>query len=170
MIKEFKFKKSRIFTAIILFLLLTAIITISFLIFPEGLAKHCYTKTEYIQLIGLFPFVFSSTMTYSLVKVYFRTKAIVITDEYLIDYSKYESIGKIKWRDITKIQRLKKKSIEVFLKRDLYKTKKRNLLKRFLTFMNNWNHKKSIIISSALTDGSIEDLFKEITSAYRTYK
>ena len=153
--------------AIVIFLVLTLIITTSFLIYPEGLAKHCFTKAEYIQLIGVLPFIFSSIMTYSLIKVSFRTKAIVLTEEYLIDYSKYESLGKIKWKDISKIKKFKKNNIELILNKNEFKTKKRNLLKRFLNFMGNWNYKKSVIISSALLDCSIDELFKTISLTHK---
>lgn len=36
--------------------------------------------------------------------------------------------------------------------------------------MGNWNYKKSIIISSALTDSNIDELFENITSAFLLYK
>ena len=47
---------------------------------------------------------------------------MIITEEYFIDNSKYEAIGKIKWNEVSKIQRVKKTSIQIF-----FKKKKKNL-------------------------------------------
>jgi len=167
--KEIKFKKNRILLGILFFSLML-FASICFLINPELFLRNVFMKVRHVQLIGVIGIIFFSSLLFSFFKIIRRKYAIQITDDFLIDNSKYESFGKIKWSDITKIQRLKKTSIEIFIKRDLYKTKKINLLKKFLRFMSNWNYKKSIIISSALTDSSIEVLFEEITNAYRTNK
>lgn len=167
--KEIKFKKNRILLGILFFSLML-FASICFLINPELFLRNVFMKVRHVQLIGVIGIIFFSSLLFSFFKIIRRKYAIQITDDFLIDNYKYESFGKIKWSDITKIQRLKKRSIEIFIKRDLYKTKKINLLKKFLRFMSNWNYKKSIIISSALTDSSIEVLFEEITNAYRTNK
>lgn len=169
MYKEIKFKKNRILLGM-LFLTLMLFASISFLINPEIFLRNIFMKVRHVQLLGIIGIVYFSALLFSFFIIIRRKYAIQITDNFLIDNSKYESLGKIKWADITKIQRLKKRSIEVFIKRDIYKTKKRNLLKRFLEIMSNWNYKKSIIISSALTDRSIEDLFEDITRTYRANK
>jgi hypothetical protein len=167
--KEIKFKKNRILLGI-LFLSLMLFASICFLVNPELFLRNKFMKVEHILIIGIIGFVCFSALLFSFFKIIQRKYAIKITDDFLIDNSKYESFGKIKWNDITEIQRLKKRSIEIFVKRDFYKTKKRNLLKKFLGFMSNWNYEKSIIISSALTDESIENLFEEITNTYRMNK
>ena len=169
MSKEIKFKKNRILLGILFFSLML-FASICFLVNPELFLRNKFMKVEHILIIGIIGFVYFSTLLFSFFKIFQREYAIQITDDFLIDNSKYESLGKIKWKDIIKIQRLKKRSIEVFVKRELYKTKKINLLKKFLAIMNNRNYKKSIIISSALTETSIENLFEEITNNYRTNK
>tara|TARA_B110000261_G_scaffold150277_1_gene177635 strand:- start:57 stop:566 length:510 start_codon:yes stop_codon:yes gene_type:complete len=163
--KDIKFKNNRILLGMLFFTLML-IASIYFLINPEIFLRNVFMKVEHVQLIGIIGIVYFSALLFSFFKIIQRKYAIQITDDFLIDNSKYESLGKIKWTDITKIQRLKKSSIEVFKKKDIYKTKKRNLLKRFLTIMSNWNYKKSIIISSALTDRNIENLFEDIRSTY----
>lgn len=167
--KAIKFKKNRVLLGILFFSLMF-FASISFLVNPEIFLRNVFMKVKHIQLLGIIGIIYFSALLFSFFNIIRRKYAIEITDEYLIDNSKYESLGQIKWSDITQIQRLKKRSIEVFVAKDLYKTKKRNLLKRFLEIMNNWNHKKSIIISSALTDRNVEDIFKQITIAHRANK
>ena len=167
--KKIKFKKNRILLGILFFSLML-FTSICFLVNPELFLRNVFMKVKHVQLIGIIGIIYFSSLLFSFFKILRRKYAIQITDDFLIDNSKYDSFGKIKWSDITKIQKLKKRSIEVFIKRDLYKTKKRNLFKRFLCFMSNWNYNKSIIISSALTDDSIENIFEEITNTYRINK
>ncbi|WCO03577.1 STM3941 family protein [Psychroserpens ponticola] len=167
--KEIKFKKNRILLGILFFSLML-FASIWFLANPELFLRNVFMKEKHIQTIGIIGVIYFSALLFSFFKILRKKYAIQITDDFLIDNSKYESLGKVKWRDITKIQRLKKRSIEVFVKRDIHKTRKRNLLSKFLAIMNNRNYKESIIISSALTDISIEDLFEGITSTYKTNK
>jgi len=129
--------------------------------------RNVFSKVERIQIFGIIGIIYFSTLLYSLIKVSKRKYAIRITDEFLVDHSKYESLGEIRWKDIIKIQRLKKNNIEIFLNVTVFKTKKSNLLKRFLRFMSNWNHKKSILISSAGLDCTTEELFRAISIAYK---
>ena len=93
-----------------------------------------------------------------------------VNKAFIIDNSRYESLGKIEWQNISKIERIKKKSIEIFVNESVFKNRKLNLIKKFLMFMGNWNYKKSIIISSALLDCSIEELYENITKSYKSYK
>ena len=88
----------------------------------------------------------------------------------MIDNSRYESFGKIEWKKISKIQRIEKYSIELFLNKSVFEDRKINLLKKFLLFMGNWNYKKSIIISSVALDCSVEELYEEINLAHKKDK
>jgi hypothetical protein len=127
-------------------------------------------KTGYIQILGIIGVLYFSPLFYSFLKLFSRKNAIKITDEYLIDYSKYESFGKIEWKNISKIQRLKKESIELFINKSFFQNRKMNLLEKFLVLMHNWSYKRSIIISSALIDCNIEELYEDITIAYEKHK
>lgn len=166
---EIKFRKGRIFLGIIIFVILFAL-SISFLLNAENYLEHFFSNVAPLQTIGGILFIYSSTVLYSLVKIFSRKDAIRITEEYLVDNSKYESLGKIKWRDISKIQRIQKRNIEVFLNPTAYKAEKSNRLKRFLRFMHHWNYSKSMLISSALLDCSREELFEAISEAYEKNK
>lgn len=166
---EIKFKKSRILLAVFIFALILAA-SISFLLTPETYLRKVFSTVDKIQIIGTLIFVYYSVLLLSLVKISTKKYAIRITDEFLIDNSRYEALGKIKWKDISKIQRLAKRNIEVFLNPTVFKSEKSNLLKRFLRFMHNWNHQKSILISSTLLDCSIEELFEIISVAHENNK
>lgn len=144
--------------------------SINLVIKPELFIRNIFMKAEHIQIIGLVSILYYLIHLYSFFKILPRKYAILITDDFLIDNSKYESIGEIRWSSITKIQRFKKRNVEVFLKSDLFKTDKRNLLKKFLTASHNWNYKKSILISSALTESNIEDLYEELTNTFNANK
>lgn len=131
--------------------------------------EHLHSKNKKIVqipflIVSIFPFL----MLYSFLRILFRKKAIIITKEYLIDNSKYESIGKIKWKDISKITRVKKNNIQIFLNPIRIKT---NPLKTFIRFIGpNCEFRKSILISDTLLDCSIEELYKTISKTYKEYK
>ncbi|WP_442899863.1 STM3941 family protein [Gaetbulibacter sp. NE] len=167
MYREFKFKKGKVLFGLIFYVLLL-LIFISFLINPEIYIRKVFMTERSIIIIGIIGIIYSSSVLYSFIILLSRKYSIKITEEFLIDNSKYESLGKIEWKDISKIQRFKKNNIELTLNRDILKNK--NLLKRFLTFMHNWNYNKSILISSALTDCNTEELFVTISGAYERNK
>ncbi len=167
--KEFKFKRTRILFGII-FSGLFLVFSISFLLNPENYIRNIFTTARSIRTLGIIGILYFSSMLHSFFILLPRKYSIQITEEFLIDNSRYESLGKIKWRDITKIERVKKHSIKLTLNKSVFTIKKINLLKRFLLFMNNWDYKDSIIISSALSNCSIEELFENISVAYKKRK
>jgi hypothetical protein len=75
-------------------------------------------KEEHIQIIGIIGFVYFPLLIFSFLKIIKRKYAILITEEFIIDNSKYESIGNIEWKSISEIKRLKKKSIELNIIKD----------------------------------------------------
>ena len=167
--REIKFKKGRILLGIVIsaVMLLTSI---SFILTPENYLRNVFSKEFYIQIIGTITLLYSSSLFYSLISIVNKTNAIVITDSYLLDNSKYESLGKIKWSSISKIQQIDKRNIRIFVNKSYLKTNKDNPLKKFLRMMNNWNYKNSVIISSALLDIDINELFKSISNVHKKNK
>jgi hypothetical protein len=169
MIKEYKFNKERILLGVF-FLLLMLFFSFNFLLEPDKFITNVFTKKEKFQIFGIIGVFLFSASIFSSLKILKRKYAIQITDEFLIDNSKYESFGKIEWKNISKIQRIEKYSIELFLNESVFKDRKINLIKKFLLFMYNWNYKKSIIISSAVLNCSVEELYKEINLAHKKNK
>lgn len=168
MIKIIKFKKRKVLLGIVFFAIYFAIV-IGFIFYPEGMMKHLHTKDKkLVQIPFLIVSIFPFTMLYSYLRILFRKKAIIITSEYLIDNSKYESFGKIEWKDISKIRRVKKNNIQIFLNPIRLKT---NPLKTFIRFIGpNSEFRKSILISDTLLDCSIKELYKTISKTYKEYK
>jgi len=166
---EIKFKTRKVFIGMIFYIILL-VFSISFLLKPDIYIRNVFATTLRIQIIGIIGTIYFSTLLYSLAKIFSRKYAILITDDFLIDKSKYESIGKIKWSEISKVKRLKKRNIQVFLNEKDLTTNKSNLLKKYLRFMHNWNHKKSTLISSALLDCSIDELFETISASHKNNK
>ncbi len=159
MVKIIKFKKSKVLLGIVFFAVYFAI-ALYFVLYPEGMMEHLHSNNKQLVQIPFFiASIFPLLILYSFLRILFRKKAIIITKDYLIDNSKYEALGKIKWDDITKIEKLKKRSIQIFLNRTSIKT---SPLKTFIRFLTNWKYKDSIIISDALIDCSRDELYKII--------
>ncbi len=167
--KEFKFKKTRILFGIII-LGLFLVISVSFILSPENYIRNIFSTQRGIRTLGTVGVLFFSSMLYAYVAILPRKYSIQITDDFLIDNSKYESLGKIEWKDIAKVERIKKYSIKLTLNKSVFKSKKINLFKRFLRYMTNWDYKNSIIISSALSDCTIDELFNNILENHKKYK
>ena len=166
---EIKFRKERITLGIIISLLLLTF-SVYFILKPEIFIRNVFMKILHIQILGIIGIVLFSALFFSILKLYSKKYALCITEEFIFDNSRYESSGKIEWQNISKIERIKKKSIEIFVNESVFQNKKLNLIKKFLMFMGNWNYKKSIIISSTFLDCSIEELYENITKTYQSYK
>lgn len=170
MTKEIKFRKEKILFGIT-FSLIMFLISLSFLIKPELFIRNQFRTVLYIQIFGVIGTVYFLTLLYSFIKLLNRKFAIRITENFLIDNSRYESLGKIEWNKISHIRRVSKNCIELFLDESIYQKSKKNLLGNFLRFMNNWNYNERVIISSALLqDCSIEELYQDINRAYENHK
>lgn len=139
--------------------------SILFMLNPEIFLRNVFSKENTVRIIGIVICIYSSCLIFSFVNLLSRKYAVCITDEFLIDNSKYESIGKIKWSDILKIQRLKKRNIKITINETRFKSEMNNPIKRFLRFMHNWDYKNSVLISSALLDCSIQELTENISTA-----
>ena len=110
------------------------------------------------------------TQLFSFFYIAMKRNGIIINNEYFIDNSKYEAIGKIKWNEVSNIKRIKKTGIQIFFKENLNDRLDTNLIKRFLLMMHNWDYKNSIIISSALLECDIDYLEKNFVEAYKKSK
>ncbi|MFT7250866.1 MAG: hypothetical protein ACI9FW_000583 [Flavobacterium sp.] len=166
MIKDYKFDKKRILLGVFISICMI-MFSILFLLKPEVFIRNIFMQTELIQILGITGLAYFLAIFYSVIKLFPRKYAIQITDEFLLDNSKYESLGKIRWQNISKIERIKKKGIQIFVNESVFQNVKLNILEKFLLFMGNWNYKKSIIISSAFIDCNIEELYENIILAYK---
>lgn len=125
-------------------------ISIWFISEPKIFVRNVFMREWHIILLGVVVLISFLALLYSFLRIISKSYGIIITEEYFIDNSRYEAIGKIKWNEVSKIQRIKKTSIQIFLKKNLSERINNNLLKKFLFMMHNWDYKNSIIVSSAL--------------------
>ena len=133
-----------------------------FILTPHSFVRNAFTTTNKIQLIGSIGVIYFSILTLSFFKLSQQKKAIVISQDHLIDNSRFESIGKIEWQEIIEIKKLKKSSLEIIVREGFIKNTKQNILKKFLRYMHNWNNKSSIVISTTLLNCSRQELYESI--------
>ncbi|MCI4671807.1 MAG: hypothetical protein MRZ79_26935 [Bacteroidia bacterium] len=150
-----------------LVLLLFLATSVSFFLWPEAFVRNVYTKPEYIQILGIIGIVLYVALLFSYGSLFGRKTAIIITNEFLVDHSKYESLGEIRWSEVSRIQKIHKSNVEVFLNKEAFDSRKISWFKRFLMFMSNWKHEKSVLISSALLECSRETLYRHLKKAHK---
>ena len=145
-------------------------ISIWFISEPKIFVRNVFMREWHIILLGVVVLISFLALLYSFLRIISKSYGIIITEEYFIDNSRYEAIGKIKWNEVSKIQRIKKTSIQIFFKKNLSERINNNLLKKFLLMMHNWDYKNSIIVSSALLECDINYLEKKLVQAYKKAK
>lgn len=166
---KIKFKKIKVVYAII-FALTFLSFSVWLIVNPKIFIRNFLMTERHVILLGITGVIFNTSILFSLTKILPRKVALTITDDYFIDMSKYESFGKISWGDVVKIKRIKKRSLQIFLKEPFFEARKVFFIKKFLLFMQNWDYKNSIIISSALLECDIDYLENKILKGYRNYK
>lgn len=141
-------------------------ISLWFIFEPEVFIRNVFMREWHIILLGVISMLYFLILFYSFLIILSRPFGIIIREEYFIDNSKYEAVGKIMWSEVSKIQSIKKSSIKIFLKiKDIDKLDN-NLVKKFLRRMHNWDYKNSIVISSALLNCDINNLEEKFLKAY----
>ena len=145
-------------------------ISIWFISEPKIFVRNVFMREWHIILLGVVVLISFLALLYSFLRIISKSYGIIITEEYFIDNSRYEALGKIKWNEVSKIQRIKKTSIQIFFKKNLSERINNNLLKKFLLMMHNWDYKNSIIVSSALLECDINYLEKKLVQAYKKAK
>jgi hypothetical protein len=167
---SFEYNKKRIWFGLMFFVLFN-VIGIWLIVEPEIFIRNFLMKEEHIKLIGVLLSLYSLFMLCSFILLLFNKKeAFVVSDNYLIDNSRYESIGKIYFNEIHKIKRIKKNSLKIVLKESVFKIRKLNILQKILLMINNWNCKNNIIVSSALMNCEIDTLESTILSYMNKYQ
>ena len=130
-------------------------------------SMHCLNL---LRIIGVFYSFYFIAITYSLFKIYSRKYAFIIANDFFIDNSRYESFGKIQWININEVRTIKKNLIQFKLSKDVTGNNNLNLFQKFLSFMNNWNYKDDIIISTTFTQINRDELLDEILKKLQNQK
>ena len=167
---SFQYNKRRIVFGVFFFVLFS-VFGLWLIFEPEIFIRNFLMKKAHIQLLGILAFLYSIFMLYSFVILLFNRKvAFIISDNYLIDNSRYESIGKIHFSKIHEVKRNKKYSLKIVLKEPVFKLKRLNILQKILLMANNWSPNSSIIISSALMDCDVKVLETTIMSSIDKFR
>ena len=167
--KKYYFNKKRILLAILFFLIENAV-SVWFILEPEKFIGNVFMTNEHIQIIGFLAFTYSLIMILSLFILLFRkNEALIISNKYLIDNSKFESVGKIYFSDIQEVKKFGKYNIEIILKDSIFKIYKLNIFQKIAYLSNNWYFKrKSILITGQLMlDCNRDELKKNILKAMK---
>ena len=144
-------------------------VSISLVLKPEVYSRGIYNKTV-IEILGGFFALYLIALIYSLFQIYLRKYAFLIADDFFIDNSRYESLGKIDWKNINEVQKIKKNSLQLNLNKNVIENSNMNLIQKFLSIMKNWNYKDSIIVSTTLTQISRDKLLDEILNVLQNQK
>lgn len=166
---EIKFKTKRIILGILFFSVFLSF-SVALMVSPKIFIRNFLMTEKAIILLGMIGAVTNLALLFSFVKILPRKVALVITDNYLIDRSKYESLGKISWGDVAQIKRIKKRSLQITFKKPIFEEANLSFVKKWLLFLQNWSYKNSIIVSSALLDCDIDYLEDKILEGYKNYK
>jgi len=151
----------------IFFCIIMCSISSWFIVEPKIFIRNVFMREWHIVLIGVISFLYFAILLYSFIKIISKTYGVVVSDEFFIDNSKYESIGKVRWIEVSKIQRIKKTSLKIYFNKNKINRSNNNLLKKILQKMHNWEYKESIIISSALLNCDISYLQEMFEKAYK---
>lgn len=161
------FKKRRLALGFVFFIILI-VVSCWFIYNPELFLRNKWMKTYHIQTLGVLGIFYSLLMLWAFVALLVRKKsAFIIADSYLIDHSRFESIGKIRYQEIQHVERIKKHSLTITLNEPLTYWKRLNLLQKVVFLANNWTFSKRIIISAMLLDCDVTVLEKAIVDAMK---
>ncbi len=152
--------------------ILFIIVSVLLIAEPENFLRNIFSKKIYIQITGFASLLYNGLMLYSFVILLFRkNEALTTSDCHLIDNSRFESMGKICFGEIIKVEKIGKSSLKIVLKKSAFESRRLSILKKIALTANNWDYKNSIIVSSSLLlDCDRDDLKRAISAAKRQYK
>jgi len=168
MIEKFKFNRNRVVFGIV-FNLLMLIFSIWFVKNPDIFIRNQWMKAEHIKAFGAISTIYFILSLYSFILIYPKDIGIIIGKDYFIDHTRYKALGRVKWSEIDSIQKIKKSSLEIIFKESMFKNRNVNFFSRALFFIHNGNINQSIVISSALLNCSIEELYKSINLVFEKH-
>lgn len=170
MIERFSYNRKRVGFGICFFII-AVFFSVWMINKPENFVRNFLLIKEHVQVIGFFLFIYGTLMLYSFIQLFFfKSEAFSISEDCLVDNSRYESLGVIHFKEIEKVERIKKHSLKLVLKSSINETRKIHFFKKVVFIANNWSFGNSVIVSSALLDCDIDHLEKVIITALKKYK
>jgi hypothetical protein len=163
-------RKKLLFINLIVFIF--GLLSFFFIFFPETLKSSLFRSEIIIRIIGVigFPMSFLVSISY-VIKLFDKNVGLVITDDFLVDNTVYESNGKIFWQDIFDVHKTKN-NFELILSDKAQKTRNNELnsLKKIILIIKHWQYKDKIFINSSTLKCTKAELEKYIYTAWRNSK
>lgn len=166
--KNIPFKRIKIIYAVVVSLIML-FASIWLIKDPDIFLRNKWMKELHIRTLGFIGLIFFASLGYSFISLFTRKTAIIVTNDYLVDLSRFESLGKIYWHEITNVQKSKNNNIEISVVDSVFENSETSFFKKYLRFMNGSKTRGGILVSSALLDCSYEEIYETIYHAYSTY-
>ncbi|MDH0675798.1 MULTISPECIES: STM3941 family protein [unclassified Empedobacter] len=149
---------------LILFFILSNILSI-FMIFNSNFFVSKFIQNDILIFIGgIIGFIYTFAMVIThIILLLNKEKGIILTNFGITDNSNYESLGYIKWDDISHIKTVKTYSgeyleLSIKNKKNYIINNNISLLKRLLIVMNNWHPNETIILNSRKLNCTFQEL------------
>jgi hypothetical protein len=166
MIKEFEFDRRKVLKSLLFFTILL-LLSVWFVFEPKRFIMNVFMKEYHVLIIGYSCGLVSALKFISILLIINRKIAIVVTGEYLIDNSSYESLGKIYWSAVKRIQVKPSGNLKIVVEKNELKLEKKTLFQKLLLHIQNLDYKNSVVISSTLLKCSFEELEESILTAFK---
>lgn len=174
---EYNYKNLRIILTLIIVVLF---LSVGFpIVFEETTSqKEIIINNNYLLILGLIiSFILSFSIFFILLKIielcillFKKNPAIIITDKYIIDNSRYYSFGKIPWSEIKHLNLVTpssgRKYIELHLDTEFYTLVKLNKFKKILLWFDHYGNKSIVYLRGTFVNCNMD----EIASVYNNYK
>lgn len=165
----FKVNKKRLFINLLL-LIIAWVLAFSLIINPNFFISTIFKNETIIIVSGILGFLYFTCILISRFIFLFKSQiAIQVQNDFFIDNSSYESVGKVYWENVKDISlaetKLGNKYIKIHIKEGSLNQNFQNLnvLKRVLIIFKNWKFKSQILIFSDFIEADINELYNTLT-------
>jgi hypothetical protein len=138
-----------------------------FVIDPKRFIMNVFMKDYHVLIIGYSCGFLSVLKVVSILLIINRKIAIVVSGEYLIDNSSFESLGKIYWSEVIGIQVKDQRNLKIEVSNIDLKLAKKTFLHKILLHIHNLDYQNSVVVSSAHLSCTFEEFEKSILTAFK---
>lgn len=172
----FKVNKKRLFINLLL-LIIGWVLAFFLIINPDAFISTIFKNETIIIISGIVGFLYFTCILISRFIFLFKTQiAIQVQNDFFIDHSSYESIGKINWNNVENISlaetKLGKKYIKIHINKNFLNQKfqNSNILKKALIILKNWEFRSEILIFPHFIEIDIDELYDILTQGLNSFK
>lgn len=155
----------------ILFLIFLFILSLFLIYSPEFFVSKFVSNSTFIFIVGILCFISSFLMIIGrFILLFGDKKGICITELGIEDYSNYESLGLIKWEDISGIKTIEIYSgnfLEIEIKNKRSYLQNLNYFQTILVYLCNWKPNKIVNLSTRTLDCNFNELESQVMEYYK---